>query len=530
MVRVSGDADPFAPSDPQAHVDHEAIIDRSGFVARVGPSVDRAHDLAHDIVGDAQVAAQVVREVFDSLWARRDELTDDDLRHEPILLATRTAALDRRTARPVPATAATSGIDQPSSASRHRVELAQAGAAVLGADDASVLDLHLRHGLGAETLAAPLGVAADDAPQRLARLRSRLDDALAAFTLWRGGSPACAGLAAALNDGTTLDDGRFDIVVFDVVGAHRATCADCARLHRSIVNPIGMFATAPVMAVAPSMRDRMLSSNDAASPTPEPVAPVPRRDSDDTPTALLWAAADLPARPRTAAPAPAPARPRALTPIIDARIGDWRRVLAGVAAALLLLLAGGAVIAVRGSSGDDVRSDATTTTAGPTASTEPEVRALGPVPPVVVTADTTTTTTTTVPPDTTEPETSDPDTSAPETTAAAPVPVTTAPRRSSSTPTTTTAPVVDPGTPLPPPPTAPAPTTTSPTTTTQTTTATTTTTTTTAPTTTAVTTTVATTTAPTTAAPTTAAPTTAAPTTAAPTTAAPTTAATTTLP
>jgi len=186
MVRVSGDADFFAPSDPQAPTDHEAIIDRSRFVARVGPSVDRAHDIAHDIVGDAQVAAAVVHEVFDSLWDRHDELTDDDLRLEPILLATRAAALNRRTARPAPAAAATSGIDQPSSASRNRVELAQAGAAVLGADDASALDLHLRHGIGADALAPALGVSADDAPQRLARLRSRLDDALAAFTLWRG--------------------------------------------------------------------------------------------------------------------------------------------------------------------------------------------------------------------------------------------------------------------------------------------------------------------------------------------------------
>ena len=203
---------------------------------------------------------------------------------------------------------------------------------MLGADDTSTLDLHLRHGIEADTLAPALGVSAADAPQRLARLRSRLDDALAAFTLWRGGAPECAGLAAALNDGTTLDDGRFDIVAFDAVGAHRASCTDCARRHRSIVNPAGRFAAAPVMTVGPSMRDRMLSPGGAPSPTTEQVAPVPRRNSDDTPTALLWAATDLPARPR--APAPSPARPRAVTPTIDARHGDRRRVVAGVAAAL----------------------------------------------------------------------------------------------------------------------------------------------------------------------------------------------------
>jgi hypothetical protein len=472
MVWVSGDADFFAPDDPLAPTDNQAITDRAGFLARVGSSVDRAHDLAHDIVGDAQVAAEVVRGVLDARWARRDELTDDDLRLEPILLATRAAALHRRTTQPAPTGAPATGIDQPSSASAQRVELAQASAAVLGADDASALDLHLRHGIEAAALAATLGVSTADAPQRLARLRSRLDDALAAFTLWRGGSPVCAELGASLHDGTALDDGRFDIVAFDTVSAHRAGCADCARLHRSIVNPAGMFVAAPVMAVAPSMRDRMLSLGGSTSSATEPVAPIPRRNSDDTPTALLWAAAESSAR--AAAPAPGPARPRAATPIIHARHGDLRRLLAGVAAALLLLLTGGAVIAVRGSSGDGDRTDATTTTTGgPTESTEPEVRALGPVPPVV--AVTSSTTTTTAPPDTTEPATSDASTSTPETTSSAVASATTAPRRSSSAPsptvaTTTAVPDIDSGTPVPPPPTATTtPTTTAPTTTTQTT-------------------------------------------------------------
>ena len=163
MVPVSGEADPFAPGDPQA------FIDRPGFRARVEPSVDRAHDLAHDIVGDAQIAADVVHMVVDSLWSRRDELTDDDLQLESILLATRAAALDRRNAPSVVAPAPAAGIDQPSSASRHRVDMAQAGSAVLGADDMSALDLHLRNGIGADTLASALGVSADDAPPRLAR-------------------------------------------------------------------------------------------------------------------------------------------------------------------------------------------------------------------------------------------------------------------------------------------------------------------------------------------------------------------------
>jgi len=509
MEGVSGDADPFAPSDPQAPADHEAITDRSGFVARVGPSVDRAHDVAHDIVGDPQVAADVVRDVFEAFWARNDELTDDELRPESILLATRSAALTRRSTQPTPAGARTVDPDQPASASRHRVELAQAGAAVLGADDTSALDLHLRHGVAADTLAPTLGVSDADAPRRLARLRSRLDDALAAFTLWRGGDPACAELAAALHDGTTLGGGAFDIVAFDAVETHRATCAECSRRHRAIVNPAGMFATAPVVTVARGMRDRMLSPSDTISL--EPVVPVSRRHSDDTPTALLWAAAEPPVRPRTPAP------PRAVVPVIETHRGDPRRVIAGIAAAVLLLGTAGAVFAVRGSSGGGDDSTDPTTTTTPTESTEPEVRALGPVPPVVVT----TATTSTVPPETTEPDSSAPetsvvDTSAPETTGVAAAPVTTVSRRSSPAPiptaAVTTTSVTSSGTPIPPPTTATTTTTTTSPTTTQTTAATTTTTTT-APTTTAVTTTVATTTAPTTAPPTTAAPTTAATTT-----------------
>jgi hypothetical protein len=109
---VSGDADFPEPSDPPASSDNRVTIDRPAFVARVGPSVDRAHELAQDILGDAQIAADVVRDVLDSLWARRDELTDDDLGLEPILLATRAAALTRRATQPVKAGALRAGTAQ----------------------------------------------------------------------------------------------------------------------------------------------------------------------------------------------------------------------------------------------------------------------------------------------------------------------------------------------------------------------------------------------------------------------------------
>jgi hypothetical protein len=230
------------------------------------------------LLGDAQIAADVVRDVLDSLWARRDELTDDDLGLEPILLATRAAALKRRATQPVKAGALRAGTAQLSWTSRNRVELAQAGAAVLGADDTSALELHLRHGIRAERLSATLGISTADAPQRLAQLRSRLDDALATFTLWRNGRPACAGLAAAVRDGTAARRRLLDILVFDVVSRHRASCAECARTYRCIVDPAGMFVAAPLIAVLPSMRDRMLPPGDATSLSTEPVA-LPDVDS-----------------------------------------------------------------------------------------------------------------------------------------------------------------------------------------------------------------------------------------------------------
>ena len=454
---MAGDSAPPAPTD------RDAITDWSVFVAQVEPLVDRAHDVAHGIVGDADVAADIVRGVFDSVRAEPTEaLTGGGSGLESILLATRAAALRHTSSPGAPSTGAPStGVPRMPTASRNRVRLTQAAAVVLGADDTSTLELHLRHGIGAAALAGVLGVSAADASRRLTQLRSRLDDALAAFTLWRGGDPACPELANALADGTTLDPTPFDIVAFDAVVAHRATCAACSRLHEALTNPAGMLVAAPVVAVPPALRRLML-------PTPATAAGssgAHRRSTDDTPTALLWAPVERPAR---TAPPDAEAH----------RSGRWS-VIAASAAALLLVVAGGVTIAVRGSSGND--RPATTAAATPTddLTEATEVRSLGPPPPVVPTTGGTTSTN---PPDTTGPESTEPSNPATEntepgntepgnaetqsvtaTTARPPTPPRPAPRVAVTTAPpgpTTTRPDVDTGIPpLPPPPTTTLPTT-----------------------------------------------------------------------
>ena len=463
------------------------MIDRSVFVAQVEPLVDRAHDVAHGIVGDADVAADVVRDVFDSLRAGPAlSPTGGGSRLESVLLATRAAALHRAastgtsssdtspTEAPASDTGSTGAWRVPT-ASRTRVRLTQAAAAVLGADDTSTLELHLRHGIGASALAGVLAVSADDAPSRLEQLRLRLDDALAAFTVWRGGEPACAELAALLDDGTTLDPAPFDAVAFDTVVAHRAACDACTRLHEALTNPAGMLVAAPVVAVPAAGRAVMLPPAETWMPASaaQHVA-AHRRASDDTPTALLWSPVDQPAR---SSPPVAEVR----------RDGRWP-VIAASAAALLVVVAGGVAIAVRGPSGDDrPATTAAGVPAGDLADTT-EVRSLGPPPPVVATTGAATSTRPADTTESTEPEDSAPDTIttegsdpaptdpagtdppsgvAPIARPPAPLRPTTRVAVTTTAPPgpTTTQPDVDTGIPpLPPPPTTAAPTTAAPTT------------------------------------------------------------------
>ena len=123
-------------------------------------------------------------------------------------------------------------------------------AAVLGERDTSLLDLHLRHGLGPAEIAEELSITSNNANQMLFRLRGQLRDTIGAVVLWRKGSPACQQLARLV--GTRR---AFDVELSTTIRRHRRDCITCTtEVQRR--QPELLFAAIPVAVAAAALKDQ----------------------------------------------------------------------------------------------------------------------------------------------------------------------------------------------------------------------------------------------------------------------------------
>ncbi len=223
---------------------------------------DRVFNVARAIVRRPELAADVAQDTFLAGWQQLDRLDDVNAFGGWLLKIARHKSLDalRREGR---ATATDDalvgdlrdrGLPDPTAATVHGdpVEAVEAGetdallwaaAAALGARDASLLDLHLRHGLTPAELAADLGVEPNHAHQLVFRLRKRLEEAVGSFLLWRGGRPACPALAATA--GATA---AFDAQTAGLIRRHERSCPACQSERRRQTDPTKLFAAVPLVA------------------------------------------------------------------------------------------------------------------------------------------------------------------------------------------------------------------------------------------------------------------------------------------
>jgi hypothetical protein len=126
-----------------------------------------------------------------------------------------------------------------------------AAASALGERDASVLDLHLRHGLGAGEIAAELGVTPNNAHQLLFRLKGKLGGAIRAWVLWRGAGRGCGELDRAISEvGLTT----FGPEAVRVIGRHAQGCAACSERQELRLAPEALFAAMPIVAAPPRLK------------------------------------------------------------------------------------------------------------------------------------------------------------------------------------------------------------------------------------------------------------------------------------
>lgn len=232
---------------------------------------DRAFDVAWHIVHNRDTAAEVTQEAFASAWQQIGNLRQPESFGGWLLRIARNKGLNRlqreRRSRPVGdeetlVTLDPRRSDDPTQALTHREhgDLVWAASAALGEEDASMLSLHLRHGLGAPELAEELGVKPNAAHQRLFRLKKRLADAIGAWVLWRHAAPSCPTLRVTLNDAGIT---RFDGTTATLIAAHARGCSDCDASRELRLSPEALFGAMPLVAAEPVLRAKVVAALDA---------------------------------------------------------------------------------------------------------------------------------------------------------------------------------------------------------------------------------------------------------------------------
>lgn len=127
----------------------------------------------------------------------------------------------------------------------HAADHAWGAAEAMGPEDASLIDLHLRFGVPAGTLADAVGTEPEKAAEQLARLRGRLEGALATWRIWHEGRPRCDALAELIDEAGIssfgTDTGR-------TIAKHAVGCAICrAAMTDGSGSGLDDFVRAPVL-------------------------------------------------------------------------------------------------------------------------------------------------------------------------------------------------------------------------------------------------------------------------------------------
>jgi RNA polymerase sigma factor (sigma-70 family) len=226
----------------------------------------RTYDLAYRLTHDEQAAGDVVQDAFLAAWRALGDLQDPAAFGGWLLRITRNRAFNqgRATTRATPVDTETMAMIERTQAEDRVDELdeparlagdAELAALVwesvdaLGARDAEVLDLSLRHGLTPAEVAEVVGTNRNAANQMVHRARNRLGDAIRARVLWRGGEPQCGDLADALREAGVT---RFDADAVRVTTAHAEACERCQERRRLRLDPAALFAAVPMIA-APTL-------------------------------------------------------------------------------------------------------------------------------------------------------------------------------------------------------------------------------------------------------------------------------------
>ncbi|MFQ5557633.1 MAG: RNA polymerase sigma factor, partial [Acidimicrobiales bacterium] len=240
---------------------------------------DRVHDLCVAMLGAHDDADDAFQDTF-LVACRRMEGLRDPTRLRPWLYSIarnqcRSRIRSRRRTRPVDQAGATIGVEVDMTARVARDELSRLvsdARAGLNERDQEVLDLHLRHGLEGDDLAAVLGVSTTNAYKLVQRVRDRVERSLGALLVARHGREDCAELDAILRGW----DGRFSPLMRKRVARHIDDCPVCERRRRGLLAPGGIASALPFVAAPAALHDAVLHRLGTADSSPPP--PPPSRE------------------------------------------------------------------------------------------------------------------------------------------------------------------------------------------------------------------------------------------------------------
>jgi RNA polymerase sigma factor (sigma-70 family) len=267
MVEANGVGERTMRSDAQLVVAAQGG-ERDAFGELVERWFDRCFEVAWRIVHDRGWAAEITQETLLTAWQQLDRLREPAAFGGWVLRSSRNRALDRLAReRRVVSTGEERDLEAPDVVTgpvaspadeverQARRDLVWAAAAALGERDASILDLHLRHGLEPSELAEELGLTPNAAHQALFRMRARLADAVGAWLLWRDGAPRCVVLAAEL---AAAGHATFGAEVVALVRRHVDGCVGCGEERSRVTAPAAMFAAVPLLLVPFAARAEVL--------------------------------------------------------------------------------------------------------------------------------------------------------------------------------------------------------------------------------------------------------------------------------
>ena len=347
-MKVHDDAGKKMAGTPEGNLVEAARAgDNQAFGKLFDTWFDRVHDVSRRIVRDPGTAGEVAQDTFLAAWTGLANLEDPDAFGGWVLRIARNKSLNRleKDRRSVALDDETMTTLTDMDAADHdplahldqagRVALVWDAAAALGERDMSILDLHLRHGLGAGELAEELGTTANNAHQMLFTLRKRLGTNVRALVLWRAGRPACENLRRTLaNAGIHT----FDKQAVKAIDRHAQVCDQCSQEREDRLNPAALFGAAPVLAAPFVFKTQAASALEAAG------VPMGGSTALGTPAGIGTATPASPVTSPVASPVAVPSDPSDSDPTPDADDRSTaKRVRVVAVAAVALMLVGGAV-------------------------------------------------------------------------------------------------------------------------------------------------------------------------------------------